>query len=48
VLGTPPSDGERDALLGLWSDLYVATGDTGDAWAGVLSALLRDPGFVMY
>jgi hypothetical protein len=48
VLGTAPDDEETDDLLSLWSDLYAADGDTGAAWAGVLSALLRDPAFLVY
>lgn len=39
---------EIEANLGLWSDLYAVNGDPSRAWAGVLSALLRDPDFLLY
>jgi hypothetical protein len=43
------ADGEQVAAnLGLWSDLYAVSGDPATAWTGVLSALLRDPDFVLY
>lgn len=39
---------EIEANLGLWSDLYGVDHDPSRAWAGVLSALLRDPDFLLY
>ncbi len=43
------ADGEEvEAGLGLWSDLYAVERDGKDAWAGVLSVLLRDPDFLFY
>ncbi|MDP2307208.1 MAG: hypothetical protein Q8P18_14375 [Pseudomonadota bacterium] len=40
--------GEVEAGLALWADLYAVERDTRDAWAGVLSILLRDPDFLYY
>ena len=46
--------GARDAgpapadVLALWGALFEASGDARAAWAGVLSALLRDPEIVLY
>jgi hypothetical protein len=46
---TIAADGpEVEGNLGLWSELYAADGDAGAAWRGLLSALLRDPDFVLY
>ncbi len=43
------ADGEEvEAGLALWSELYAVERDTRDAWAGVLSVLLRDPDFLLY
>jgi hypothetical protein len=43
------ADGEEVAAnLALWSDLYGVEHDPRAAWAGVLSALLRDPDFLLY
>ncbi|MBX2796394.1 MAG: DUF1592 domain-containing protein [Myxococcales bacterium] len=39
---------EVEANLQLWSDLYALEGRTDRAWAGVLSALLRDPDILFY
>ena len=39
---------EVDANRLLWQALYEAGGDPSTAWAGVLTALLRDPTFLMY
>ena len=39
---------EVEANLELWSDLYAIEGSSVDAWAGVLSVLLRDPDFLLY
>ena len=39
---------EVEANLGLWSDLYALEGRTDRAWAGLVSALLRDPDFLFY
>lgn len=42
-------DGEEVAAnLELWSQLYAVGQDPVDAWAGLLSALLRDPDFLFY
>ncbi|MEQ1503659.1 MAG: hypothetical protein ABMB14_15580 [Myxococcota bacterium] len=43
------ADGQEvEANLGLWSDLYAVDHDPVRAWTGVLSALLRDPDFLLY
>lgn len=43
------ADGEEVAAnLALWEDLYSVEGDARDAWAGLLSVLLRDPDFLLY
>lgn len=43
------ADGEEVAAnLALWSDLYAVEGRPAAAWQGLLSALLRDPDFVLY
>lgn len=43
------ADGQEvEANLGLWSDLYAIDSDPTRAWAGLLSALLRDPDFLLY
>lgn len=34
--------------LTLWEDLYALDGDSGNAWAGVLTVLLRHPDFLVY
>ncbi|MEZ4236910.1 MAG: hypothetical protein R3F59_12305 [Myxococcota bacterium] len=39
---------EVEANLGLWSDLYAVDDDIPRCWAGLLSALLRDPDFLLY
>jgi hypothetical protein len=39
---------EVEAGLALWSDLYAVEPDGKEAWAGVLSILLRDPDFLFY
>ncbi|MCP4809258.1 MAG: hypothetical protein GY884_28315 [Proteobacteria bacterium] len=39
---------EVEANLELWADLYAIEGSTVDAWAGVVSVLLRDPDFLFY
>ena len=39
---------EVEANLRLWSDLYAVNSDPLRSWAGVLSALLRDPDFLFY
>ena len=42
-------DGEEVAAnLDLLADLHAASSDPADAWAGLLSALLRDPDFLLY
>ncbi len=48
ALGSTPDADELDALLLLWSDLHALDGDPAAAWAGLLSALLRDPAFLVY
>jgi len=50
VLGdSVAADGEEVAAnLALWSELHTVERDTRAAWAGVLSALLRDPDFLLY
>lgn len=43
------ADGEQVAAgLELWSALYAVEGSATLAWQGVLSALLRDPDFLLY
>ena len=43
------SDGpEVEANLELWEDLYDVSLTVEDAWAGVLTVLLRDPDFLFY
>lgn len=43
------ADGQEvEANLELWQDLYEAEGSVPDAWAGLLSVLLRDPDFLYY
>ncbi|MDP2315586.1 MAG: hypothetical protein Q8P41_21990 [Pseudomonadota bacterium] len=39
---------EVTAALELWADLYAITRDPRAAWAGLLSALLRDPRLLVY
>ena len=39
---------EVEANLDLWTDLFEAEGSIADAWAGLLSVLLRDPNFLVY
>lgn len=39
---------EVDTALTLWADLYAADPNISNAWAGVLTLLLRDPDFVLY
>jgi len=39
---------EVDANLQLWEQLYAISGDTQQAWIGVLSVLFRDPDFLFY
>ncbi|MCB9741133.1 MAG: DUF1588 domain-containing protein [Alphaproteobacteria bacterium] len=50
VLGTHvDADGpEVEANLALWQDLYEVEREQVDAWAGLLSVLLRDPDFLFY
>jgi hypothetical protein len=43
------ADGPEVAeALALWTDLFAAQGDAGAAWAGVVSALLLHPDFLVY
>jgi hypothetical protein len=39
---------EVEANLALWSDLYEVDSDADMAWAGLVTALLRDPDFLFY
>ena len=39
---------EVTANLELWEDLFAIDGSSVDAWAGLLSVLLRDPEFLIY
>lgn len=42
-------DGEEvEANLALWQELYAINQDADEAWAGLLTALLRDPDFLLY
>jgi len=46
---TVAADGpEVEANLALWHDLFAIEGDAEGAWAGVVSALLRDPDILLY
>jgi hypothetical protein len=46
---TVAADGEEvTAALELWSDVYAVERNARSAWAGVLSALLRDPDLLFY
>ncbi len=50
VLGERVSPGgeEVDRMMALWTELQADGGDTVVAWTGVLSAMLRDPAFLIY
>ncbi len=39
---------EVEANLELWSELYALDGEPTTAWSGLVSALLRDPDFLLY
>lgn len=39
---------EVEANLDLWGELYAATGSVTTSWTGLLTALLRDPDFLIY
>ena len=39
---------EVAANLALWEDLYEVSLTIEDAWAGLLTVLLRDPDFLFY
>jgi hypothetical protein len=39
---------EVEANLALWNELHAAEGSPSLAWTGVLTALLRDPDFILY
>ena len=41
-------DLEADALITLWRQLYSVEASPTKAWAGVLSAILRDPAVLFY
>lgn len=44
----PADDAEIDGLYVLWADVYASTNQPGEAWEATLSALLRDPDFLIY
>ena len=50
VLGASvAADGpEVEANLALWRTLYAVNDQTDEAWTGLLTALLRDPDFLIY
>ena len=50
VTGVPLEEGdlEADALITLWRQLYSVEASATKAWAGVLSAILRDPAVLFY
>lgn len=48
LYGERPTDAEQAEDLALWSELYALDGDPRAAWAGVVSALLRDPRLLVY
>ena len=50
IFGTTiAADGpEVEANLALWHDLFAIEGEPAAAWAGVLTALLRDPDLLLY
>ena len=50
VAGVPLEAGdlEADALITLWRQLYSVEASPTKAWAGVLSAILRDPAVLFY
>ncbi|MCB9764987.1 MAG: hypothetical protein H6739_34760 [Alphaproteobacteria bacterium] len=48
VLSQTPTEAELDALADLWDALYGLDDDPRAAWAGVLTALMRDPAFLLY
>jgi len=50
VTGTPlPDDAtEPDELIALWKYLYSVEASAPQAWAGILSAVLRDPRVIFY
>ncbi len=43
-----PDGPEVEANLALWEELYAAEENPALAWVGVLTALLRDPDFLLY
>lgn len=45
---TAPDAPQVTEALALWSDLYAIEHTQVDAWAGVLSVLLRDPDLIFY
>ena len=50
IFGRTPAAGSPEVTeaLALWSDLYAIEHTAVDAWAGVLSVLLRDPDLIFY
>jgi hypothetical protein len=42
------SSAEVSAILNLWRDVYTLTRDPVEAWTVVLTALLRDPDYLLY
>ena len=43
-----PDGPEMQANLELWEGLYQIHNDAPEAWVGLLTALLRDPDFIVY
>ena len=48
ALSRRPSDDEVAELVSLWQELRDTEGSTESAWAGVLTAILRQPDFLVY
>jgi hypothetical protein len=48
LLAERPSEATIDALAALWNEAYGLSNNPTEAWATVLSALLRDPAFLAY
>lgn len=48
ALARPATTADVEAALDLWSELLAIEGDARAAWVGVLSAVLRDPDFLLY
>ncbi|MFT4625419.1 MAG: hypothetical protein ACI8PZ_004087 [Myxococcota bacterium] len=48
ITGLPAPEGSSAALDGLWRAIYAVDADPEAAWAGVVSAVLRDPRVLFY